>query len=529
MLQKSSGVSTISSTIWINRKTNAMADTITPTEEQERILSFVSSNRSTNVLVQALAGAAKTTTLELVAKRLYDKPMMALAFNVRIAEEMRKRLPGHCDCRTMNSVGHRAWGSYIGKKLIVEKSKMGSIFRGSYKNTSPDRDEAEKIFMDSVQLAARAKLFGYIPEGKYDAAVHLTPRHILEDALADEEYHSFAWSVLDDLLFKSIDMAYAGAIDYDDQVYMPTLFNAPFPRFARTLVDEAQDLSPLNHYMISRLVQDRWVMAVGDRFQSIYAFRGAITDGLQVLKERFKMEELTLSISFRCPISVVRRAQSRAPKMQWPEWAIEGEVRDLTRRMEVGELRLEKPVWGPSLFPDGCAVICRNNAPLFELGLKLIRAGRGVTIRGTDISKRLIKVLEDLGESDLPQEDVISGVDTWRINKLNEGKLRKETIEDRFACLMVFAEAGRNLGDAIARAKALFAQTGPIELLSGHKAKGLEWDHVFHLDCWRIPSKYAREMGGEALEQEKNLDYVITTRAKQTLTLMNLEHFDIEA
>ena len=76
----------------------------------------------------------------------------------------------------------------------------------------------------------------------------------------------------------------------------------------------------------------------------------------------------------------------------------------------------------------------------------------------------------------------------------------------------VFAGFGPTLGAAIAYCETLFKAQGPIQLLSGHKAKGLEWDTVYHLDPHRIPSPWSKE--GEALEQEKNVRYVIETQSK---------------
>lgn len=65
--------------------------------------------------------------------------------------------------------------------------------------------------------------------------------------------------------------------------------------------------------------------------------------------------------------------------------------------------------------------------------------------------------------------------------------------------------------------------------MSGHKAKGLEFDTVFFLDSFLIPSKYslrAAEAGDDAaLSQEKNLEYVIVTRAKKELLFINSEDF----
>src|SRR6266702_8509380 len=109
---------------------------------------------------------------------------------------------------------------------------------------------------------------------------------------------------------------------------MPTLFGGTWPQFPLVMVDETQDLSPLNHAMLDRLVVQR-LIAVGDPYQAIYAFRGAVQNGMEVLRRNYSMETKTLSISFRCPISVVQRARVLVPSFAYPEWAVEGEVNEL--------------------------------------------------------------------------------------------------------------------------------------------------------------------------------------------------------
>lgn len=491
----------------------------TPTPEQALVYEAAASTDD-NLIIQALAGAAKTSTLVGIAKRLYGRPILSVAFNKRIADEMTARLPGHCVAKTLNSIGHTAWGQNIGKRLMIEKSKTADIIRGLHLSSS-EQEILRECFSDVVQLVAKAKLHGYVPEGKFEEALHLIDRETLQDVLAEHEYDQFAWALLDDILTKSINLSYSGTVDFDDQLYMSTLFGAQLPRFGLTMIDEAQDLSPLNHQMIQHLVGKRRIIAVGDHYQSIYGFRGAVADGMSMMKRRFQMKEFSLSISFRCPKEVIKLARKRAPLMKWADNAPEGLVTDYTSADP-----LKKYQWGPNLFPRSCAIICRNNAPIFSLGLKLLRSGRSVTVRGMDISKRLIKVLHEFGDLAMPREDLLDHLARWRSVKLSEGKLSEESIEDRYACLKVFAEATETLGQAIAHAEKLFSSEGPIELLSGHKSKGLEWNSVFHLDPWRIPSQYARK--GEALEQELNLEYVITTRAKSELTLIDLEDFDID-
>lgn len=491
---------------------------LTPTPEQLAIYEAAKTTKD-NILVQALAGAAKTSTLVGIAQRLTGKPILSVAFNKRIADEMTARLPSHCVAKTLNAIGHAAWGQATGKRLTVNKGKMGDILKGLHLSQT-ESEYVREVFADIVRLASRAKLYGYVPQDRYDDALHLIDRQTLEEIFAEEEFPDIAWALLDDMLVQSIGQSYAGTIDYDDQLYMSTLFGAQLPRFPLTLVDEAQDLSPLNHQMIAQLVGDRRIIAVGDTYQSIYGFRGAVSDGMSVLRQRFAMKEFRLSISFRCPKKIVELARSRAPYMKYPDWAVEGEVRRLIRDPST------EITWGPNLFPRSCAVICRNNAPLFSLGLRLIRAGRGVTIRGMDISKRLIKILKEFGDFAMPRDELIGHLGRWKQLKLAEGKLAEASIEDRYECLMVFATQSETLGEAIRNAEKLFSAEGPIELLSGHKSKGLEWNDVYHLDPWRVPSKFARK--GEPLEQELNLEYVITTRAKSTLTLIDLEDFDID-
>lgn len=97
----------------------------------------------------------------------------------------------------------------------------------------------------------------------------------------------------------------------------------------------------------------------------------------------------------------------------------------------------------------------------------------------------------------------------------------KGLVEDQQACLMVFAEVGDTLGEAIAYADNLFSSQGPIQLMTGHKSKGLEFDTVFILDRELIR---VREF-----QQEKNLLYVMQTRAKKELFYVQSGNFFDEA
>lgn len=503
--------------------------TLTPTREQQDIIDAAKTTEQ-SLLINALAGAAKTSTLVMIAQALPSStPILSLAFNKKIAVEMEKRLPSNVKSQTLNSLGHGIWATATGKRLVLNTKKNFELLKAAIddlpRNARPDRDE----FSATLKAIGTAKTQGYVPEGKYPHAARLISQSDFFDSLEDE----VAPGLVEACLHKSIQLAYAGTIDFDDQIYMPALFGGTFPRFPLVLVDEAQDLSPLNHQMLRRLVTKR-LIAVGDPWQSIYAFRGADSAGMSTLKREFKMREMNLSISFRCPRAVVELARERAPKMQWAPQAVMGSVvyKDQWNVQEienvVGQPSIQSPrqeidsASGAETTAGSIAIICRNNAPLFKLALELLKAGRGCQLVGSDLGPGLLRLLRKLGPESMAVDQVLAAITQWESARLSKGKSKAAT-RDRADCLRVFASFGGTLGAAIAYAEHIFKASGPIQLLSGHKAKGLEWDTVIHLDSWRIPSPYAETE--EEIEQEKNLSYVITTRAKKTLIFADLSKF----
>lgn len=472
----------------------------TPTPEQAAIIAAAQTTPD-NLIIRSLAGAAKTTTLVMIAEALPTVSILCLAFNKRIAVEMEKRLPSNCTSSTFNSICHRTWGDAIGKRLIVDKDKNYKILTAAIKALGKrEQEDAYEMFAETLKALEQGKVNGYIPTDHFSNAKRLMGD---EDFFAslEEAPTRLQERLLRECTLTSIKQAMAGTIDFSDQILMPTVFPSMFPHFPLVMVDEFQDLSELNHATLKKLAKKR-LIAVGDECQSIYAFRGAHQNSMDLGKETFNMRPFTLSTSFRCPQAVVREARWRAPHMQWPDWAVEGQVRALQE-------------WDEALVPQTAAIICRNNAPLFSIAIKLLKNGRYPQIIGNDIGKYLVKVMKKFGDTKMPRDQAHGSIDIWRDDKLrktrNEGKVR-----DQEACLRIFVDTGDTLGDAIAYAEHLFNSQGPIQLMTGHKAKGLEFDVVFVLDQHLIRMDE---------QQDQNLRYVMQTRAKQSLYYVNSEDF----
>ncbi len=442
-----------------------------------------------NLMLNALAGTGKTSTLELIERSIKTKPCLYLVFNHKNAKDAEKRMLPTTTVRTFNSMGHRIWAKSQGKDMNLQADaglgkKCQDILRAMIKESPGNiRGAMWAVYWEVLAGVGMAKALGYVPEGKYQNAKRLCDQREFHLAL-DERPDDLVSDLIDAVLCKSIKAAFDGWIDYNDQIYMPALFGGVFPQFPLILVDEAQDLSPVNHALLQRLVKHR-IIAVGDPFQSIYGFRGAKQEGMAALQASYQMTSLDLSISFRCPQAIVEAARWRVPHFKWIKPG--GHVETL-------------PDLHSNNIPETCSFLCRNNAPLFRLAMELLKIGRSVQVAGSDIGPKIVAIMRRLGEESLSRGGVNAAIAEWQMER--EAK-ESTTAKDLADCMRVFASHGATLGQAVAYAEHLFKQTGSIKLLTGHKAKGLEFEAVYHLDPFLIRKD----------EQDLNLRYVIQTRS----------------
>jgi hypothetical protein len=473
------------------------AKTFNPTPEMLSVLHLYTSTRN-NIQVRSYAGTGKTTLAELLLANTRDNTLYVV-FNTRNRDEAEERfaakeaggaaLPPYL-IKTVNGLGHSVWQETLGRKCGVNTKKTYELFNtlltADYRKHKEEAFAQYSLIRTAVGLA---KAFGYVPDrwtGPCQRLMAATEFH----GKLEERPSSLARRMIDDLLLLSIKAAYAGNIDYDDQCYMSALFGGTFPRFPEVIGDEAQDFSRVNWEMFARLVaRGARLTCMGDPYQSIYAFRGALTGGMAKARDRFDMTEASLSVSFRCPRAIVESVHFRVADMKWIK---EGGHADRCL--------------GPTLrgLPDGCAIISRNNAPLFALAIRLLTSGRSVTCSGSEIGPKILGIMKKFGPASLAQEEVYEKIEGWRQAKL---AAESTTADDTADCMRVFADRGDTLGLALAYAEDLFRQSGTITLTTGHKAKGLEWPIVYHLDPQLITES----------DQDQNLKYVIHTRSLDQL------------
>ena len=466
---------------------------------QEAIFTAVTTTKD-SLIIEAVAGSGKTTTIVEAANRTKACRGLSLAFNKRIADELSTRLPRHFEAKTLNALGHRAWQNHVGSRLKVDTSKIFKICK--------DIRVPTEGYSDVMALVNSARNAGLVPNDEFD--VYPTWEELADtyDLECTRDLVVYAREVLS----VSVSQAKEGIIDFSDQLYMPTLFDARFETFDIVMVDEAQDLSSLQHDMLERVMHPKTrLIAVGDTRQAIYGFRGALNNSMTRLRDRFSLRELPLTISYRCPQAVVAEAQKVVSHIEASPLAEIGQVAKLSAPVSL------------SSFPPGSAVLCRNNAPLVSLAWKFIRSGISVSFLGRDLGKNLEKLVKRLARKPVDIDTLDHNLSRWLAREISKHPRREGALTDKADTLRAMYSGCSTSGDVLARIAQIFNQDsdGRVTLASIHKSKGFEWPTVFFLNQDLIPSQYTKL--DWQFEQEDNLRYVAITRAQENLYYVDLE------
>lgn len=485
-----------------------------PSEEQQAVIDHVRDSKS-HLVVDARAGSGKTSTLVNAINELpVIDEVLCLAFNKRIAEELQDRMPGNADCRTLNSLGHRAWMKYLDNKVEME-------FKKGFKLLDWAGVELEHC-PDILRLVDLAKANGLVPTGC--DAQGLIPdtvanwNDLIDSNDLDMGQVAGPVNLARGMLGQSIKMALNGVIDFNDQLYMPTLWGAKFPVYDAVMVDEAQDLSLINHAQLRAAgATNSKLIAVGDRYQAIYAFRGADSGSIPKIEKEWKTDTLPMTISFRCPTSVIYAAQEYVTDIRPRPSAPPGLV-------------AEEADWGSKSIRNGDVILCRNTKPLVSLCFSLIKTGKNAKVLGRDIGQNLVTMVKKMKRKTVA--DTLDRLEVYRVEhgqylRSRNKETQAELLTDKADCIGIIAQSVSPhavTSELIKAIERIFsAGKAPITLSTIHKAKGMEWKRVWFLDKYLIPSKYART--AEALQQESNIAYVGMTRALEELHFVDSRRY----
>jgi ATP-dependent DNA helicase UvrD/PcrA len=364
----------------------------------------------------------------------------------------------------------------------------------------------------------------------------------------------------------------AGRIDFDDLLtetidLLETNRDAASTVRARKRwfsVDEYQDTNPLQERLLTLWSGDSPdVCVVGDADQTIYTFAGAspvyletfaeVRPGTRVveLTQNYRSTPEVLSLANRLLWSAGRPKRLAGTRPAGPAPTI---TRHPTDEAELawlaGRIRV---LAADGIAPSEIAILVRTNAQLEPIESALTRAGIGYRVRGVAFFKRpdvraAIDVVRRSKAAGAATGTALRAAvrETWTrdLGFEDDAGERGAEARDRAAAMATLAAILDDLvlaSPTVSRDELVAAFTrraaeeaaasagdgGGVELVTYHRAKGLEWDAVFlpMLEEGSLPIRQALD-NEAALDEERRLLYVGITRARVHLALSWAERRD---
>jgi len=466
---------------------------MTPTPEQQAILDRPPTG---TIKVAAGAGCGKTSTLVQYGRR-WPAHGLYLAFNRAIAEEAGRKFPPIIQTRTAHGFAHRALdiGRRTGELVPRYRHEHLRAFDAVI-HPVPGMSDGQ----------VRGAILRTIDNFLIDAGTKIRDDHCnLVNTSHGMAVRRMAREIVKTLLkFEMHDLP----ITHDTYLKAFELWHRIDGPFEYLLLDEAQDLNPVLISIARKAALP--TVVVGDAYQSIYRFRGAV-DAMNA----FAADEMPLTQSWRFGPEVAGLANrilrhSSVP----PRHKLRGNPARETQVLRYGGKLHPRP---------GTAILARTNARLFESLASLERPFH--LIGGIADLQRQLSSAHALRHRRHHQvtDPGVARFASWEqfVHAADRGDGEARRLRD------IVERHGDRLPDILARLLSLHREReadAPLIVSTAHKAKGREFETVVVLDDFEDPAELAarrRKDKGRTVEadQQVNLLYVACTRATHRLYL----------
>lgn len=479
---------------------NAVARVWSP--YQLAIFDFVKSGTG-NAIVEAVAGSGKTTTIVEALSRVKGNSIF-LAFNKAIQVELSKR---GVNARTFHSLGYGVVLRHKGAQN-VNGDKLRNIVDAWLPG---DQARIYGAFICKLVDLGRQQGIGCLVQDTPEAWAGIVEHHDIEPD-HDAADMGRALELASELLRRSNEST---EVDFTDLLYIAVKDGLVLPKFDFIFVDEAQDTNAIRRAMLRKIMKPASrLVAVGDAAQAIYGFQGADSESLNMIADEFNAIRLPLTVSYRCPQAVVRHARGFFDQIEHAPGAPEGAVESLGSG------------WKPTMFTATDLIVCRTTRPLVSLAYQLLKARVPANIMGKEIGKGLATMINKMNARGI--EGLITKLNAFADREVEKAIAKKqeskaEAIRDKVDTVLFLIDSleenDRTVPALLRVIESLFSDArNAVTLATIHKAKGLEARRVFWLNASQCPAKWAKQDWQK--QQEMNLCYVATTRAMETLVLI---------
>lgn len=462
--------------------------------------------RKKHLIIRARAGCGKTTTAVEALSYSMAERIYFMAFNKPIVAEMKRRVHNPTiQISTIHSMGRRlataAWGPIRvleGKereRTLTSKVVPGHMHPGVQNTVSYLHTKAREILPlatgpdELIELMWRFDI--HVPEWA-------------EDDWEDADLARYAYDAMQLAADRKWVMAHG--MDFSDMIFLPVKCRLMADLCDEIYVDEAQDMSEAQLAMAQGVCPNGRIILIGDDRQAIYGWRGAATNGIQMMKERLDADELPLTVTYRCGKAIVDLAKRFVPDFEAHPTAPDGEVRSTTLDKMMSEVTA------------GDFILARARAPLTKIAMNLLKDGKRARIAGKDLNKGLIRIIDKLCPMSTLILEFTTRLEAWKMDKIeryagDEANTEKaQMVMDQADILFEISEIVTDTDQLKLKLDDLFADDGSgedvIMCSTVHKAKGFERKRVYLLQETFQPGRS---------QEEDNITYVAITRAKTQL------------
>jgi superfamily I DNA/RNA helicase len=481
----------------------------TPTPEQDMIT--VAADTGENVVVTAVAGSGKTSTLKLIAKSRPSTRFLYLAFGKDIQTEAEKSFPANVECRTAHSIAYQ----YVKDTHPALMAKMRNDPKPwdvprilGVPTHTPFEDTTEhitRVFTTDTRSKVGENVTPIInatvTKFCHTADTQITERHVPREFADYGDQAIFARFIVKYAAKAWADLTSPnGALKFGHDHYLKVWsLDCPVLNAECILFDEAQDADPAISHVVEN--QPSQVIMVGDASQAIYGWRGAV-DALSNFEAPHR---LTLTQSFRFGQAIADFANRFLGHLSAPVRVIGNEAKDSAI----------------NVLDHADAILCRTNAGVIEYAMDMLALGKRVAIAGG--TKELVSFIR--------AADKLMKIEAGTVNgfvahpELGQFKTWTDAVEHaggpdggdiRIKVKLVQNYGAEKLLDVLGNlldVKTADPADYDVVISTAHKAKGLEWDSVKIGQDFKLPTE-AGELPSDA---DLMLMYVAVTRAKLNL------------
>ncbi len=523
------------------------------------------------LLIAAGAGSGKTKTLttrlaKLIERGIKPEHIVAITFTNKAAKEMADRV-------SANPAPFIGTFHSFCARILKQEAKL--VNRTQHYTIFDDDDSMSLLKKVMKQLD--------ISKDRYSpVALHSKISQIKSELLDPKEFDKTAALVFEKYeleLLKNNAFDFDDLIEKTVRILQdhPAVLKKYHQQFTHILVDEYQDINTCQYQLIRLLAGTAQNLSVvGDDQQAIYSFRGAdFRNFLNFQRDWPNAKIVKLEQNYRSTANIINAASAviknnklQTPKTLWTDAA----AGSLIRVVKTTDPEQEAAVIAGRLYehkPESAAILYRTNAQSRSIEQALIAANipykifgglkfyerkevkdlvAGLRIANNPLdsisAERLRKNFDKKTGAHLVAELTRLGKNLSILELINfflensnyfeylekHYKNHLERVENineliRFAgdfkSLDEFLERVSLLQSADAAAKSSGnGRMPPVNLMSVHLAKGLEFDHVFVSGCTDGLLPHQMSYGSlDEIEEERRLMYVAMTRARKELCL----------